>query len=166
MVIFIPKCRKKHPQRECPLNSVEKCTICELNHATSSCPSLPGLKVVFQRTGEEMETLYFMGPKKPWQPRSSMGNQGMFPDPSQYFSNFNMGPQSMPYPPMWPQYQFSPWQQWAPQASSSSSWAPNWQRPSPPVNFPSQFHNNNFICPLMCLLVINLFVPNSLSNPI
>jgi len=55
MAIFFPKCRKKHPKRECPFNSIEECTICELNHATSSCPSFPGLKVVFQGTGEDME---------------------------------------------------------------------------------------------------------------
>ena len=47
MAIFYPMCRKKHPERECPLNSIEECAICELNHATSSCPSLPGLKAVF-----------------------------------------------------------------------------------------------------------------------
>jgi len=91
MVVFFPTCRKKHPQRECPLNSIEECAICELNHVKSSCPSLLGLKVVFQGTSEEMEQLYFMGPKKRWKPWSLMGNQGMFPDPSQYFRNFNMG---------------------------------------------------------------------------
>jgi len=53
MAIFFPKCRKKHPERECPLNSIEECAICELNHATSSCPSLPGLKALFQGTGED-----------------------------------------------------------------------------------------------------------------
>lgn len=121
MVVFYPTCRKKHPQRECLLNSVEECAIYELKHATSSCPFLPGIKVVFQGTGEDMEQLYFMGPKKPWQPRPLMGNQGMFLDPSQYFINFNMVPQTMHYPPVWPQYQFPSWQQWAPQASSSSS---------------------------------------------
>ena len=41
----------------------------------------------------------------------------------------------MPYPSMWPQYQFPPWQQWNPQASSSSPWAPTWQG-SPPGKFP------------------------------
>jgi hypothetical protein len=61
MAIFCPMCRKKHPKRECPLNSIEECAICELNHATSSCPSLPGLKVVFQGTGKDMEQLYLMG---------------------------------------------------------------------------------------------------------
>jgi len=41
----------------------------------------------------------------------------------------------MPYPSMWPQYQLPPWQQWAPQASSSSSWASNWHGPSPSGKF-------------------------------
>jgi hypothetical protein len=76
--VFCPKCRKKHPERECPLNSIEECAICELNHATSSCPSLPGLKAVFQGMGEDMEQLYLMGSRKPWQPRPPMGNQGMY----------------------------------------------------------------------------------------
>jgi len=110
MAIFCPKCRKKHPQREFPLNSMEECAICELSHATSSFPSFPRLKAVFQGTGEEVDQLYFMGSKKPWQPRPPTINQGMFLDPSQCFNNFNMGLQSIPYPPMWTQYQFPPWQ--------------------------------------------------------
>jgi hypothetical protein len=57
-------CRKKHPEREFPLNSKEECAICELNHAKSSCPSLLGLKVVFQGTGKYMEKLYLMGSRK------------------------------------------------------------------------------------------------------
>lgn len=92
MAIFCLKCRKKHPERECPLNSIEECAICELNHATSSCPSLPGLKVVFQGTGEDTKQLYLMRSRKPWKPRPSMGNQGMYLDPSQYFINCNMNP--------------------------------------------------------------------------
>jgi len=43
MAIFFPQCRKKHP-----LNTVETCAICQHNYPTSSCPSLPRLKVVFQ----------------------------------------------------------------------------------------------------------------------
>ena len=68
MVIFCPTCRKKHPERECPLNSIEEFAICELNHATSSCPSILGLKAVFQGTGKDMEQLYLMGSRNPWQP--------------------------------------------------------------------------------------------------
>lgn len=82
MEIFCPKCRKNHLERESPLNSIEECAICEVNHATSSCPSLPSLKVVFQGTGEDTEQLNLMGSRKPWQPRPPMGNQGMYLDPS------------------------------------------------------------------------------------
>lgn len=57
MAIFCLMCRKKHLERECPLNSLEVCTISVLNPATSSCPSLLGLKAVFQGTGEDMEQL-------------------------------------------------------------------------------------------------------------
>ena len=40
MAIFYPQCRKKHPLKECPLNIVEACMICEQTHPTNSCPSL------------------------------------------------------------------------------------------------------------------------------
>jgi len=92
LAIFCSKCRKKHPQRKCPLNFVEECAICELNNPTSSFPSLLGLKAIFQGIGEEMEQMYFIGSKKPWKPQPPTGNQGMFPYPSHYFNNFNMGP--------------------------------------------------------------------------
>jgi hypothetical protein len=68
MAIFCPTCRKKNPERECPLKSIEECAICKLNHATSSCPSLLGLKALFQGMGKDMEQLYLMGSRKPWQP--------------------------------------------------------------------------------------------------
>jgi hypothetical protein len=68
MSIFCLTCRKKHPGRECPLNFIEECAICKLNHVTSSCPSLPGLKAVFQGTGKDMEQLYLMGSRNPWLP--------------------------------------------------------------------------------------------------
>ena len=32
--VFYPKCRKNHPLKECPLNKVEVCQLCELNHDT------------------------------------------------------------------------------------------------------------------------------------
>ena len=68
MAIFCPTCRKKHPERKFPLKSIEECAIYEINHATSSCPSLPSLKAVFQGTGKDMEQLYLMGSRKPWKP--------------------------------------------------------------------------------------------------
>ena len=44
--IFYPKFRKNHPLKECPLNKVEVCQLCELNHDTKEFPSLPQMKVV------------------------------------------------------------------------------------------------------------------------
>jgi hypothetical protein len=46
--IFYPKFWKKHPLKECPLNRLEICGICEQDHATSSFPSLSGLKHFYQ----------------------------------------------------------------------------------------------------------------------
>jgi hypothetical protein len=52
LCIFYLKCRKKHPPRECPLNSVHICLICELDHATNQCPYLPGVKSSMKETNE------------------------------------------------------------------------------------------------------------------
>ena len=34
MSIFCPRCRTKHPQRECPLNNIFVCHICTKEHPT------------------------------------------------------------------------------------------------------------------------------------
>ena len=44
--VFCPKCRKKHPMKEFPLDKVEVCQLYELNHDTKEFPSLPQVKVV------------------------------------------------------------------------------------------------------------------------
>ena len=36
--VFFPKCRKKHPLRECPLDKVEVCGLFDLEHETKYCP--------------------------------------------------------------------------------------------------------------------------------
>ena len=51
--IFFPRCTRKHPRNECPLNFIEVFLVCEENYAIEKCPSLPGLKVVYQG-GEAM----------------------------------------------------------------------------------------------------------------
>jgi hypothetical protein len=56
--IFCPKCRDKHPKRECPLNSVQVCLICELDHPTNKCPSLLGVKASMKATNEEAYAVY------------------------------------------------------------------------------------------------------------
>jgi hypothetical protein len=58
LCIFYPKCRKKHPPRECPLNSVQVCLICELDHPTDQFPSLLGVKASMKATNEEAEDVY------------------------------------------------------------------------------------------------------------
>lgn len=57
MAIFYPQCRKKHPLKEFPLNTVETFAICEQIHSTRSCSSLPGKKAIFQGTNEEIDNM-------------------------------------------------------------------------------------------------------------
>jgi hypothetical protein len=58
--IFFPQCRDKHPKRECPLDRKTICTICDKDHDTQNCPSLPGIKAALQPTDEEAEAVYLM----------------------------------------------------------------------------------------------------------
>ena len=44
--VFFPRCRKNHPLKEFPLDKVEVCQLCEMNHDTKECPSLPQVKAV------------------------------------------------------------------------------------------------------------------------
>ena len=67
--VFFPKCRKKHPLKECPLDKVEVCGLCELEHDTKYCPSLPKSKVVFQASTIETEHACFISQKNSWQPQ-------------------------------------------------------------------------------------------------
>ena len=41
--IFCPKCRKRHPLKECPLNIILVCALCSDKHPTDNFPSLPEL---------------------------------------------------------------------------------------------------------------------------
>ena len=44
--MFCAKCRNKHPLREFPLDKVEVCGICDLDHNTKDFTSLPRVKAV------------------------------------------------------------------------------------------------------------------------
>ena len=44
--VLCPKCRKNHPLKECPLDKVEVCQLCKLNHDTKEFHSLPQVKAV------------------------------------------------------------------------------------------------------------------------
>jgi len=48
LAFFCPRYTRRHPMNECPLYSIEVCSICEENHSTDKCLSLPRLKVVYQ----------------------------------------------------------------------------------------------------------------------
>ena len=45
--LFYPKCKKKHPLKECPLDKVGVCGLCQLEHDTKYFPSLMKAKLVF-----------------------------------------------------------------------------------------------------------------------
>jgi hypothetical protein len=53
LAIFCPRCTRRHPRNECPLNSIEVCSVCEEDHSTISALPCPDLK------------LYTKGPKEP-----------------------------------------------------------------------------------------------------
>jgi len=61
--IFCPKCRKRHPLREYPLDNIFVCAICTENHKIEDCPSLPGLQEI-SKGGEAPGTS--SAAKKPW----------------------------------------------------------------------------------------------------
>ena len=83
--VFCPRCRKKHPLKECPLDKVEVFRLCELNHDIKEFPSLPQVKAFLQASTLDVEPAYFIGQKKPWQPR----NQGMTPDSFPFLNKMN-----------------------------------------------------------------------------
>ena len=85
LVLFCPRCRKKHPLKECPLDKVEVCQLCELNHDTKECPSLPQVKAVLQKSTSNVDQAYFIAEKKPWQPQ----NQVMNSDPLPFWNNMD-----------------------------------------------------------------------------
>ena len=62
------KCREKHPLRECPVDKVTICTICERDHETQQCPSLPGIKAALQPTEKEAKAVYLLTQRRQWQP--------------------------------------------------------------------------------------------------
>ena len=83
--VFCPKCRMKHPVKECPIDKVEVCYICEFNHDTKECPSLPQVNAFLHASTLDVELAYFIAQKKPWKPR----NQGMTPESFPFLNNIN-----------------------------------------------------------------------------
>jgi len=69
LAIFCPRCTKRHPRTECPLNDKEVCLVCEENHAIEKCPSMPGLKDIYHEGVESgSEHLCFINQRRPLRP--------------------------------------------------------------------------------------------------
>lgn len=52
LAMFCPNFRRKHPLRECEMNSINLCNICELEHSIGQCTELPRLKEVLRESSE------------------------------------------------------------------------------------------------------------------
>ena len=88
---------------------VDTCVICLENHETKYCPSIPGLKTVFQEDPKTIESLCFVA-RRPWQGQQNQG-----------FNN-SMNFQS---PPNW-----NPWQQsWSQSQNPFQTWVQGMQNP-------------------------------------
>ena len=98
LAVFCPKCRDKHPLREWPLNKVPICTLCEKDHETQQCPSLPGIKAALQSTEEEAEAIYLLTQRRQWQPRGQGMNSNMPFTSSNRWNNYPSFNQAN-YPP-------------------------------------------------------------------
>ena len=58
--VFCPKCIKKHPLRECLLEKVEVCGMCDLEHETKYFPLLSKYKSFFQSSIVDTEKNSFI----------------------------------------------------------------------------------------------------------
>ena len=113
LAIFCPRCMRKHPKNECPLHAVEVCFVCEDDHPTNQCSTLPRFKAMYLGTEVATEPLYLLNQRRPHGPRPyQQGMQGT----SQAYYNPN---QSTHIP------------SWGPPTHPSWSTPPPWSYPSP-----------------------------------
>lgn len=90
--IFCPKCREKHPLRECPLAAIKICAICRGDRPIEQCPAIPGLEAVYEGENQATEQLSTLAPRRPWKPRAL----GMTSNPASQFTSYFP---SQPYAP-------------------------------------------------------------------
>ena len=70
LAILCPRCTRKHPTNECPLNVIEVFLFCEEDHGTEKCLSLLGLKFLYQGGEVRLDKLYFINERLPQGPTS------------------------------------------------------------------------------------------------
>ena len=58
LAIICPKCIKRHPLKSFPLDRVEVCLLCDQEHPTKDCPSLLGLKAIYEEAGMNVELVF------------------------------------------------------------------------------------------------------------
>jgi hypothetical protein len=131
LAIYFPKCTKKHPINECPLDLIDVCGICEENHPTNKCPSFSGLKDTFRGAKENVESLYFINQRRHGAPRPFQTCLNF--NPAQNFGAYNTQISSQ----QWYNPNPSPWKNTNP-----------WKYQEPPIpppyqSFPSMPQNQN-----------------------
>ncbi|CAF4316891.1 unnamed protein product, partial [Adineta steineri] len=118
LAIFCSQCKKKHPIKNCLLNSISVCGVCAEDHTTEDCPSLLGLQVIYKGANEHAAQ---QGQRKPWQPLAPC----MLPNPYSQSNNY------------------SPWGQWKNMNNHpfpNHPWPQNW-RGNPYGLMPQQFYS-------------------------
>ena len=74
--IFCPKCRKRHPLKECPINTIVVCTLCTEKHSTEIFLALPEIQAIYKISIKACEQSY--APRRPWPPHP----QNKYTDPT------------------------------------------------------------------------------------
>ena len=65
LAIFCLRCKKKHPIKSCPLNSISVCGECAEDHTIEDYPSLPVMQAIYKRANEPTA---HPSQRKSWQP--------------------------------------------------------------------------------------------------
>jgi hypothetical protein len=84
--IYFPKCRKKTCTERLSFRQNSSLWMMYIyNHATVDCLRLKELQATHIEEGQGMESLYYLAPRKPWQPRFTGMSQNFAPQFSQQF---------------------------------------------------------------------------------
>ena len=105
-------------------------TLCEKDHETQQCPSLPGIKATLQPTEEEVEAVYLPTQRRQWKARGQGMKSNMPFTSSNCWNNYPSFSQAsyppfnqMQYPPF-NQMNYPPMQQTKPPFVDPAMWIP------------------------------------------